>query len=221
MYSQEQMLEEKKLIDLTISSPVNVSVYYNSKSTLLMAIDLNTGISYDNKQFMSEDTFKLIFVSKGFEKSIKFIAKPADGPATYEFDLGTKLSLEEIINSYDRDSALDYIATNPNAYAYEQLQSVGEEIDVELLHNELIRLSTVENSDNHNDYLIACCALSLGKNAIKYEKYEELDLIRNVYVNYGAKDDYGYIFEKFINYEIPVAEEDVETSDTENTVAEE
>ena len=48
MYTQEQNIEEKKMIDLTISSPINVSVYYNSKSTLLMAIDLNSGINYDS-----------------------------------------------------------------------------------------------------------------------------------------------------------------------------
>ena len=57
---------------------------------------------------------------------------------------------------------------------------------------------SVEESDRHNDYMIACCALSLGKNAVKYEKPEEIELIRSVYENYGAKDDYGYIFEKFI-----------------------
>jgi len=198
MYTQEQNIEEKKMIDLTISSPINVSVYYNSKSTLLMSIDLNSGINYDHKQFLTEDSFKLIFIAKGFEKTIKFIAKPSEGPATYEFDLGTMLSQEEIINSYDRESALEYIDTNPTAYAYEQLQSVGEESDIEVLHNELVRLTSVEESDRHNDYMIACCALSLGKNAVKYEKPEEIELIRAVYENYGAKDDYGYIFEKFI-----------------------
>ena len=77
MYTQEQTITEKRLINLTISSPVNVSVYYNTKSTLLMSIDLNTGINNDTKEIMSEDNFKLIFVTHGFEKSINFIAKPS------------------------------------------------------------------------------------------------------------------------------------------------
>ena len=46
-----------------------------------MAIDLNSGINYDHKQFLTEDSFKLIFIAKGFEKTIKFIAKPSEGPA--------------------------------------------------------------------------------------------------------------------------------------------
>lgn len=199
MNTQDQTIEEKKLIDLTISSPVNVSVFYNTKSTLLMSIDLNTGANFENIQFMTEDTFKLIFLAKGFEKTIKFIAKPSEGPATYEFDLSTMLSQEEIVKSYDRESALSYIANGePNAYAFEQLQSVGELSDVETLHNELVRLTSIEDADKHNDYLIACCALALGKNATKFEKNEEFDLIREVYQNYGSKDNYGYIFEKFI-----------------------
>lgn len=197
MWTQE-LNQEKKTIELTISSPVNVSVYYNSKSSLLMSIDLNTGVASDCKQFLSEDSFKLIFLAKGFEKTIKFIAKPCDGPATYEFDLATMLSEEEIVKSYDRESALAYVKNNPNAYAFEQLQSVALEEDIVVLHNALVNLSSVAESDNHNDYLIACCALSLGKNATKYEKPEELDLIRSVYENFGSKDSYGYIFEKFI-----------------------
>lgn len=198
MWTEEQNNAEKKLIELTISSPVNVSVYYNSKSAQLMTIDLNTGNNSDCKQFISEDTFKLIFLAKGFEKTIKFIAKPANGPATYEFDLASMLSEEEIAKSYDRDSALTYTKTEPNAYAFEQLQSVALEEDIEVLHDALVKLSSVEESDAHNDYLIACCALALGKNAQKYEKEAEIDLIRQVYENFASKDSYGYIFEKFI-----------------------
>ncbi len=70
MNTQEQNIAEKKLINLTIFSPVNVSVYYNTKSTLLMSIDLNTGINNDTKEIMSEDNFKLIFVTHGFEKTL-------------------------------------------------------------------------------------------------------------------------------------------------------
>ena len=49
MNTQEQTIAEKRLINLTIFSPVNVSVYYNTKSTLLMSIDLNTGVNNDTK----------------------------------------------------------------------------------------------------------------------------------------------------------------------------
>lgn len=199
MNTQEQTIAEKRLINLTIFSPVNVSVYYNTKSTLLMSIDLNTGINNDTKEIMSEDNFKLIFVTHGFEKSINFIAKPSDLPARYEFNLADMLSQEEIISSYDREAAIYYINIEPNGYAFEQMQSVAEEGDVELLHNKLIELSSVEESDAHNDYLIACCAMALGKNAEKYNKPEEVAVIRTVYENYNSKDIYGYIFEKFIN----------------------
>lgn len=109
------------------------------------------------------------------------------------------LSQEEIISSYDRDAAIYYINIEPNGYAFEQMQSVAEESDIELLHNKLIELSSVEESDAHNDYLIACCAMALGKNAEKYEKAEEIETIRTVYENYNSKETYGYIFEKFIN----------------------
>ena len=199
MNTQEQNIAEKKLINLTIFSPVNVSVYYNTKSTLLMSIDLNTGINNDTKEIMSEDNFKLIFVTHGFEKSINFIAKPADFQARYEFNLADMLTQEEIVSSYDREAAIYYINIEPNGYAFEQMQSVAEEGDIELLHNKLIELSAIEESDAHNDYLIACCAMALGKNAEKYNKPEEVDVIRSVYENYNSKETYGYIFEKFIN----------------------
>ena len=197
MNTQEQNIAEKKLINLTIFSPVNVSVYYNTKSTLLMSIDLNTGINNDTKEIMSEDNFKLIFVTHGFEKSINFIAKPADFQARYEFNLADMLTQEEIVSSYDREAAIYFINIEPNGYAFEQMQSVAG--DIELLHNKLIELSAIEESDAHNDYLIACCAMALGKNAEKYNKPEEVDVIRSVYENYNSKETYGYIFEKFIN----------------------
>jgi len=199
MNTQEQNIAEKKLINLTIFSPVNVSVYYNTKSTLLMSIDLNTGINNDTKEIMSEDNFKLIFVTHGFEKSINFIAKPAYFQARYEFNLADMLTQEEIVSSYDREAAIYFINIEPNGYAFEQMQSVAEEGDIELLHNKLIELSAIEESDAHNDYLIACCAMALGKNAEKYNKPEEVDVIRSVYENYNSKETYGYIFEKFIN----------------------
>ena len=41
--------------------------------------------------------------------------------------------------------------------------------------------------------------MALGKNAEKYNKPEEVDVIRSVYENYNSKETYGYIFEKFIN----------------------
>lgn len=196
--TQEQNNTQKKVIELTISSPVNVSVYYNSKASLLMTIDLNTGVNNDCKQFLSEETFKLIFVAKGFEKTIKFIAKPAEGLATYEFDLMSMLSEEEIVKSYDRFSALEYVKNAPNDYAFAQLQSVALEEDIVVLHDALVKLAAVEDSDSNNDYLIACCVLALGKNAVKYEKPEEIELIRNVYQNFASKESYNYIFEKFI-----------------------
>lgn len=199
MSTKKQSVQEKRTINLTIISPVNVSVYFNTKSTLLMSIDLNTGVNYGTSQFISEDNFKLIFVTHGFEKCISFIAKPSDLPARYEFNLGDMLSEEDIVASYDRDAAVYYVNVDPNGYAFEQLQSVAEEEDIALLHNKLLALADVPDSDPHNDYLIACCAMALGKNAEKFDKKEEIDVIRQVYENYNSKEIYGYIFEKFIN----------------------
>lgn len=195
MNTQEQ---EKRPISLTIFSPVNVSVFYNSKDTILMTIDLNSGFNYENMQFMTEDNFRLIFVGKGFEKSVKFVAKPSEVSSNYEFHLPRILTQEEINNSYDREDAINHIYSAPNGFAYEQLQYVGEEDDIVLLHNELVRLTSVAESDLQNDYLIARCALALGTNALKFDKPEEIELIRSVYENYNSKETYGYMFDKFI-----------------------
>lgn len=185
-----------KKIELTVWSPVNTDVYLNDKRHLVMKIDHNTGFDYKYNSINVSGEFELIFVSKGFEKVIAFDANSLDDKLEYR--LSAILSKKEISLSYDRDEAIEQIKEEATAYAYNQLSKVGTSEDIPFLIEELTRLSSIENRDQHTNYLIANCSSALGELAVKFNKVKDVKFIVEVYETYEAKSSYGYMFEPII-----------------------
>lgn len=185
-----------KKIELTVWSPVNTVVYLNDKRHLVMKIDHNTGFNYKQNSINVEGEFELIFVSKGFEKSIAFDTASIDDKLDYH--LGAILSKKEIATSYDRDDAIAQLKEEPTAYAYKQLSIIGTVDDIYLLLEELNKLTSTIAKNHHTDYLIATCVSALGELALKYKKVEDVKIILKVYETYESKSSYGYMFEPIL-----------------------
>ncbi len=182
-----------KKIELIVWSPVNTDVYLNDKKHLVMKIDHNSGFDYKHNSINVSGEFQLIFISKGFEKTVNFDADSID--KRLEYRLYAILSKKEITASYDRDEALEQISEYATAYAYKQLSKVGTSEDIELLVKELVRLSSIQPKDHHTNYLIAVCTSAVGELAIKNNRLEDIVIILDIYENYEAKSSYGYIME--------------------------
>ena len=185
-----------KTIGLTIWSPVNTDVYLNDKRHHVMKIDHNAGFEYEYNSINVSGEFKLIFVSKGFEKVVVFDAASIDKQLDYH--LNAILSKKEITSSYDRSEAIAQMKEEPTAYAYRQLSKIGILEDIQLLLEELNRLSSIASKNQHVNYLIAVCASALGELATKLGKIEKVRFILQVYENYEAKSSYGYMFEPIV-----------------------
>lgn len=183
----------KRNCRITVFSPVNVDVFLNDKSNLVMKVDRNSGFDYKSNTIVAGEKFTLIFVGKKFEKKISF-----DMPDSSELEYHLKaiLSKDEIEESYDRDNAIKHIRRKPSGYAFEQIACVGEKEDIDLLHSCLKELaSNGSTTDTHTNYLIACCANALGSLCIKWHSYEASRVITKIYEKYPAKKSYGYMFE--------------------------
>lgn len=183
-----------KKIELTVWSPVNTDVYLNDKRHLVMKIDHNSGFGYKHNSINVSGEFNLIFVSKGFEKVVAFDAVDD----SIEYHLNAILNKKEINASYDREEAIEQIKDEPTAYAFKQLESVGNVEDVQLLKNELERLSMLTSKTSSTNYITATCATALGKLAIRYGRLEDAQLILKVYEEYEAKSSYGYMLEPIV-----------------------
>lgn len=193
----EPVIKKNKTINITIWSPVNVNVYFNDKSHHLMYIDNNSGFDYKYNTIQASGYFDLIFVSKGFEKTIRF---NADGVDSIEYQLGPILSKLEIINSYDREEALSLLKNNePTGYAFETLQTVGTVDDIGVMVNWLQQWVHKTVKDHSINYLIARACGAIAKLAIKYNDGNPIRLIKEIYDNYNAKKSYGYIIEDALN----------------------
>lgn len=179
--------------DITIFSPVSVDVYLNDKTNMIMRLDRNRGFDYEHNTVPVPKSFNLIFVSKGFEKSIPF-SVPCDNKIEYR--LKPILTQAEIVASYDRRAALGQLEVEPTGYAFEQLSSIGLAEDIPKLRDIILALSNETSPDDtRTNYLIARCAIALGKLAIKYRDYEKARILIDVYDTYPAKESYGYMFE--------------------------
>lgn len=179
--------------EITIFSPVSVDIYLNDKTNLIMRLDRNRGFDYEHNTVLVPKNFNLFFVSKGFEKSIPF-SIPCDNKIEYR--LKPILTQTEIIASYDRRAALCQLEEEPTGYAFEQLSSIGLEEDIPKLRDDILALSSETSPDDtHTNYLIARCAIALGKLAIKYKEYEKARVLIDIYNAYPAKESYGYMFE--------------------------
>ena len=180
-----------KQIEVIVWSPVNTAVYLNDKQHLVMQIDHNTGFDYQYTDIMVQGMFKLIFVAKGFEKEVVFDAGQIN--RKLEYRLHKILSAQEIQDSYDRKEAVDRIRNNPTAYALDQLACVGTAEDIPLLQETLKKLSSLNAEDLHGTYLMACCAVALGKLALRFDCPQAADQVSAVYETCLAKSKYGYL----------------------------
>lgn len=185
---------QKHSCRITIWSPVNVEVFLNDKRHQVLKVDHNSGFDYSSNTITAGEEFTLIFSSKGFEKEILF-DMPSDGELKYH--LKTILTADEIAASYDREEAIKRIKSNdPTGYSFEQLGIVGEAKDIGLLGETLKTLSAgMTKTDQNRNYLIARCAVALGKLCIKYSLFENAGIISKIYDKYPAKKQYGYYFD--------------------------
>lgn len=183
-----------KNIMLTVWSPVNTDVFLNDKSHPVMRIDHDSGYDYKANTINVFGKFNLIFVSKGFEKTVSFDADSIGN--SLEYHLQAILSKKEIRDSYDREEAIEQLATEPTAYAFEQLAEKGANEDVDLL---ILHMKNLTRNSRHDDYLIAACAEALGKLAVKYKRLDDVDFLLDVYEDYEAKSAYGWMFKPVLN----------------------
>ena len=187
---------EQKNCDVIIFSPVNTDVYLEDKDHFILRIDRNSDFDYERNNIVLGQRFTLIFVGKSFEKKLSF-ERPSNN--SFEFHLGAVLSKEEIESSYDREEAIEQIKVDATGYSFEQLSVVGNQEDIILLHDWLLSKSiNVSAEDYGRNYLIAKCAVALGKLSIKYHSYEYARDISEVFDKYKAKASYGYYFEGII-----------------------
>lgn len=188
---------DSKSIELTVWSPVNTDVFLNDKKHMVMRIDHNTGYDYSFNTINISGEFELVFASRGFEKRISFDSKSID--KRLEYRLQAILSKKEIYDSYDRDEAIAQLKIEPTAYSFEQLAATGTIEDINLLKTILSNLiSHPFGNEQHNNYLLATCAKAMGNLMLKYNCFEDLDFILDVYKNYEAKSSYGYLLESVI-----------------------
>lgn len=195
-FSKDTMYPHTKTknIKLTVWSPVNTDVFLNDKHHLVMRIDNNSGFEYAYNSINVSRPFNLIFVAKGFEKTISF---DIDAIGDHlEYRLQAILSKKEIYDSYSREEAIEQINIEPTGYAIEQLSQKGTIEDVDLLITVLKKLA--KNKDYHNNYLTAKCANALGELAIKYERVDDIIFILDIYEVYEAKSSFGWMFEPII-----------------------
>lgn len=185
-----------KDISLTVWSPVNTNVYLNDKQHFVMKIDRNTGFDYRQNHLYARGTFQLIFVSKGFERTVSFDADALNG--RLEYRLHAILSEKEILASYDRLDALDQIKEKATAYAFEQLATVGIAEDIFLLLEELKKLLSAPSRDRHTNYLIATCTRTLGTLALKFDRLKDVRILVDVYDIFEEKSSYGWMMEPIV-----------------------
>lgn len=181
-------------IELTVWSPVNTDVYLNNKNHLVMKIDRNLGVDYKHDTINVSGEFNLIFTSKGFEKVVAF--EGVDDSIEYHLD--AILSKKEINDSYDMEEAIKQIKEKPTAYAFKQLEVVGDFEDIQFLKNELENLSITSRKTKNSKYIIGACANALGKLAIKYNRLEDAQLILKIYEKYDAQSSWGYMMESIV-----------------------
>lgn len=184
-----------KNIELTVWSPVNTDVFLNDKNHLVMRIDHNSGFDYKFNSINVSGAFNLIFVANGFEKTISFDAASIED--RLEYRLQAILIKKEILNSYNREEAIEQIEIEPTAYAFKQLSEKGISEDVDLLISILKNLVS-NNSNQHDNYLVATCAKALGKLAVKYKRLDDIVFFLDVYENYEAKSSYGWMFDSIV-----------------------
>lgn len=184
----------KKQIKLTIFSPVNVDVYLNDKSNLIVTVDNNSGFNYKSCNINVGSSFKLLFVSKGFEKAIILETSEND---KIEYHLESILTDNEIVSSYSRNDALYHLNFKPTGYSFEQIKYTGIKNDIQYLKLKLQNLHYPITKNTN--YLIACCISAIGELSSKYGCFDELNTISNEYKNYSAKELYGYMFTDAIN----------------------
>lgn len=188
--------EEKKNCQVTIFSPVNVDVYLEDKEHFVLNIDRNTGFDYERNSIVVGKSFALIFLGKSFEKKIAF-ERPSN--CEFEYRLDAVLTKAEIESSYDRDGAIKQIERDASGYSFDQLAITGEEEDIRLLYEWLSKKSmSATAEDSHSNYLIAKCAVTLGKLCIRHHSFEYVGVISKVYDKYKAKKSYGYLFENIL-----------------------
>lgn len=187
--------KEVKNIRLTVWSPVNTDVFLNDKHHLILKIDCNSGFNYARTSINISQSFNLIFVARGFEKTIPFdIDSIGD---QLEYRLNTILSEKEIYDSYSREEAIEQIDIEPTGYAFEQLSQKGTIEDVDLLIKVIKNLA--KRNGFSNDYLTAMCAYALGKLALKFDRMDDIAFIVDIYESYEAKSSYGYMFKSIIS----------------------
>ncbi len=61
-----------------------------------------------------------------------------------------------------------------------------------------INAQRLSSEDSHSNYLIAKCAVALGKLCIKFDSFDYAAEIPKVFERYKAKESYGYLFESII-----------------------
>lgn len=171
---------DEKICYITICSPVNISVFLNYKTNHIMDIDCNN----DDMNYSSisvGETFNLIFFNKAFEKNVVF-KRPNFGRIQY--DLRAVLTSKEIEESYDRLNALKQLYKEYKSYAFKQMAVVGEQRDIDFLHDCLEKLYAVvdvDKSDFNSCYLLELCSIALGKLSIKYKEYKYVSDLKMVY----------------------------------------
>lgn len=184
-------------INLYVSSPVNVDVYLGSESNLVMSIDRNTGFDYKIQSVLVPPVFKLLLVSKGFEKTVTLSASPNEEDFIgAELLLGPLLTEQEIVASYDRDEALQTLSGGCTSYAFIQLSRVGTADDLDTLIGKIAWLRA-QKQDVDTTYQIAWCAVALANIAVRTDTRlaEIYQVIERAYASYPAKKSYGYMFE--------------------------
>lgn len=188
--------EEKKTCQVTVFSPVNVDVYLEDKEHFVLHLDRNSGFDYERNSIAVSEKFTLIFSGRSFEKKITF-ERPDN--CEFKYRLDEVLSKEEIESSYNREGAIEQIRKDASGYSFDQLAVVGEKEDIRFLHEWLSKKSFgVAEEDSHRNYLIAKCAVALGKLCIKYRSFEYAAIIPKVFDQYKAKKSYGYYFENIL-----------------------
>lgn len=162
----------------------------------MLHLDKNSGFDYERNSIAVGEKFTLIFSERSFEKKITF-ERPDN--CEFEYHLDAVLSKEEIESSYDREGAIEQIRKDASEYSFKQLAVAGEKEDIRFLHEWLSKKSFgVAEEASHRNYLIAKCAVALGKLCIKYRLFEYAAIIPKVFDKYNAKKSYGYYVENIL-----------------------
>lgn len=181
---------------LTVWSPVETTVSINDEESIVMIIDPNSGFDYQSQDIQVPSGFDLIFRSKGFLKR-KHI-QVSENLREIQFHLDSILTKTEIRSSYNRDKALQTIASEPTGYAFRQLEEVGLEEDIPLLMDVLQNFDL--DGDHKTQYLIARCIVALGEISKRTGNQSASDLIFQVYIRISPENlkSYGYMITPYL-----------------------